>query len=280
MRPLSLISLLLLAACQLASSDKILVVSFFSSKSHKLTYFPLLEELATRGHEITILSPVKPFKPVPNITEIYTLDLEVMMADKFDPFKIKEENKKGANPFLMLDEFGLPEICRKSYDLPAVRDILTKKYDLIFMQPLFNECVFGIVHRLKAPLVLFFPTSVPSFVAGKIGNYFPPSFVSSPFLGYGDDMTFTERFISYGLDVFMDLVLRLYYEPKMEAIYREKLGQDVPSVSEILGEHVSLLLSNGHFALSRPKPYLPDVVDVGGIHSHPAGPLPKVCVEF
>lgn len=62
----------------------------------------------------------------------------------------------------------------------------------------------------------------------------------------------------------------------MSSLYREKLGQDIPTASEVLG-NASLILSNGHFSLARPRPYLPDVIDVGGIHSHPAKPLPKVC---
>ncbi|XP_021960380.1 UDP-glucuronosyltransferase 2A3 [Folsomia candida] len=263
---------------QISTSHKILVVSFFSSKSHKITYFPLLEELASRGHEITIISPVKPFKTVPNITEIFTLDLEAIMAGKFDPYKLKKEGK-GINPFLILEEFGLPDICRRSYNLPQVQGVLKESYDLVFMQPLFNECALGIVYRLKVPLVLFFPTNVPNFLAQKIGNHFPPSFVSNVFLGYGDDMTFYQRFVSFGANVMIDAILRFYYEPYMSSIYKEQLGQDIPEVTEILG-NASLILSNGHFSLSRPKPFLPDIVEVGGIHSKPAVPLPKDLEEF
>lgn len=63
----------------------------------------------------------------------------------------------------------------------------------------------------------------------------------------------------------------------MEQLYREKLGADIPGVIEILN-NVSLILSNGHFSLNKPKPYLPDVVDVAGIHSRQAKPLPKVSI--
>lgn len=47
------------------------------------------------------------------------------------------------------------------------------------------------------------------------------------------------------------------------------------TVSEILG-NASLVLSNGHFSITSPKPYYPDFIDVGGIHSRPAKPIPKV----
>lgn len=69
-------------------------------------------------------------------------------------------------------------------------------------------------------------------------------------------------------------ILKFYYEPAMSAIYKEKLGHDIPSVNEILAEQTALLLNNGHFALHGPKASSPDVVDVGAIHSRLAKPLP------
>lgn len=87
-------------------------------------------------------------------------------------------------------------------------------------------------------------------------------------------MDFFQRFKNYGLNIAMG-AMTYYYERKMTELYREALGDDIPPVAEIYG-NASLLLSNGHFALSKPRPNLPDVIEVGGLHSHPAKPLPKV----
>jgi hypothetical protein len=76
-------------------------------------------------------------------------------------------------------------------------------------------------------------------------------------------MTFLQRFLNFGMTLVIEALLKFYYEPYMTALYREKLGQDdIPTVSEILA-NASLILSNGHFSLSGPRPYLPDVIDVG-----------------
>jgi glucuronosyltransferase len=112
-------------------------------------------------------------------------------------------------------------------------------------------------------------------MASKIGNHFPPSFVSNIFLGLPSEMIFFERMKNFGATVIQDLILKFYYEPHMTKLYRKELGQDIPTISEIMA-NASLILSNGHFSLSSHKPYLPNIIDVGGIHSQPAKPLPKV----
>jgi len=273
--PLLLLSSVLLF--QIVCTEKILVVTFFESKSHKITYMGLIEELAKRGHEITIVSPVKAMKEIKNVKEIFTIDLEKgMLGSRFNVFEMKEK-KTSLNPFMLVDEFGA--VCRQSYDLPQVKELINQKFDLIFFQPLFNDCVLGLIHRLKAPLVLFFPTTAPTFLLSKLGGDHPPSVTPNLFLGYSDEMTFPQRFFNFGASAFMEGVLRFYYEPAMTAIYREKLGHDIPNVREILG-NTSLALSNGHFSLSKPKPYLPDIIDVGGIHSKPAKPLPKDLEDY
>src|SRR5665811_932828 len=100
MRGSILIATFTLAIILCVSSDKILVISFYSSKSHKLTYFRLLEELAKRGHEITIVSCIKPFKEVKNIKEIFTFDVEeIELFKTFNAFDIKESGKN-INPFI------------------------------------------------------------------------------------------------------------------------------------------------------------------------------------
>jgi glucuronosyltransferase len=239
----------------------------------KLTYMKLVEELASRGHQITMLSSQKPFEVIPNVKEIFTYDFEKAMEQKFDLVKMKESGQI-VNPFGMVPEYV--RVCEIVYDRPEIQALMREKFDLILMQPVFNDCAYGVVHKIKAPLVLFAPTSVAGFLVNKVGGYFPTSFVPNIFLGYSDEMTFVQRFINFGTNLAIESVLRLYYEPAMTDVYRRKLNDpNIPDVREIAG-NASLILSNGHFSLSGPKPFLPDVVDVGGIHSVPAKPLPKV----
>lgn len=261
--------------------EKILVVSFISTKSHKLTYMPLVEELGKRGHNITVLTPIKASKEAKNIKEILTMDGEnlqekLMKEQNLDLFKMKEENKQ-MNPFSMFHWFD--GVCRDTYDLPQVRAIMEESFDLILMQPMFNDCALGLVYRLGAPLVLFSPVSVAGFLVDKIGLHFPSSVVPNLLLDLPMEMDFYQRFLNFGFDVLLGVTIKFYYQPAIHAIFRDKVGDDVPTVNEILA-NTSLILSNGHFSLQGHKPLTPDVVEVGGLHSRPAKPLPKVRQHF
>jgi glucuronosyltransferase len=266
------LTLTLIVCSTPVSSSKILVLVFFSSKSHKITYMRLIEELASRGHEITVVTPIKQDKPIKNIKEVFTLDIQPFMS-QINFFESKEKGQQ-LNPLVMLEMMS--KVCSSSYDLPHVRALLDETFDLIFLQPFFNECVLGMAHKLKAPTVLFTPAGIPNGIVSAVGGHFPPSFVPHLMLGYGDEMTFYQRFINLGVNALMELLKNFLLIPKAQSIYREKLGDSsIPSVMEILG-NTSLVLSNRHFSIHGPQPYLPDIIDVGGIHSRPAKPLPKV----
>lgn len=49
-------------------------------------------------------------------------------------------------------------------------------------------------------------------------------------------------------------------------------------IKSVILANTSLILSNDYFSITEPKPYYPDVIDVGGIHSRPAKPVPKVSI--
>ncbi|OXA46599.1 UDP-glucuronosyltransferase 2C1 [Folsomia candida] len=263
----------------------ILAVEFFGSKSHVITYLPLLEELARKGDKVTLLSPSKGLTKEPNITEIFGINSDAMWKEyNLDLFAMKERNEE-MNPWTLLTQI-VPKGCREIYERPEVKALYDIDFDLILLQPLFNDCALGFIHKIMTksnattpPLVLFLPLSAPNFVVSKLGGYHPSSFVSNTFVNFGDDMTFYERFLNFGINIMFDAAYTYYYLPVMEELYREKVGSETPGSGEILGK-ASMILSNGHFALARPKPNLPDVVDVGGIHSRKAKPLPKDLEDF
>jgi len=255
------------------SSERILVLAFMASKSHKITYMKLLEELASRGHELIVVSSQKPLKEVPNIKEIYTFDYEEeIMGGHFDQMKMKEEGRQ-LNPFAIMPH--TIAACEKTYQMPEIQALMKESFDLIFMQA-FNDCAYGVVHKIGAPFVIFVQISIPSYLASQVGNYLPHSFVPNGFTGYPDEMTFYQRFVNFGVDMLMEVLMNLYSSSKMTDTYRRMLNDStIPSATEFTG-NASLILSNGHFSISKGKPLLPDVIDVGGIHSAPPKPLPKV----
>ncbi len=60
----------LVGLAALADAGRILIWMPVGSKSMKITYLPLAEELVRRGHEVVIVHPFKSEKPLKGITEI------------------------------------------------------------------------------------------------------------------------------------------------------------------------------------------------------------------
>ncbi len=98
------ILLLLSLAVEFAKADKILVLTFFSSKSHKITYMRLIEELASRGHQITVVTPIKGDKEIKNIREIETIDMDKLLEGKFDVFELKKSGQNMVNELEIVEK--------------------------------------------------------------------------------------------------------------------------------------------------------------------------------
>jgi len=136
---------------QTVEAENILVVMMFGSKSHKTAFDPLLEELAARGHQITILSIYKPGKPVPNITEIEAFDYDELVRKIPNPYDLRLQGKS-------MVAFSLTEIstkiCRAFYENPEVREILKRKFDLILVNAFLADCSYGFVHHFQSKFIL------------------------------------------------------------------------------------------------------------------------------
>ena len=252
---------------------KILSVAFISTKSHKIVYDPLLQQLAARGHQVTVLSPIISKKNITNMREILTVDSEEFLEKLPNLFEMKERNEK-YNPFLMVDNFI--NICKQSYEVPQVKALQNEQFDLIIHQPLANECTAGFLHKFNTSMILIVPLSAPSSLVSTLGSPSPLSFVPNLFTSYGEKMNFWERFMNFGWEVVLNGIQKYYFVPKMENLYRSILGDPtIPSYEDII-KNVSLVLSNSHFSMGGRRPFLPDVIEVGGMHCRPAKPLPQV----
>ncbi|CAG7819184.1 unnamed protein product, partial [Allacma fusca] len=121
--------------------------------------------------------------------------------------------------------------------------------------------------------------AAPNSITSRLGNWLPPSVVPNPLLPFSDRMSFYERVVTIALDWLFILGRDYEVAPLYEKMYRKYLGDDIPSVSEIEG-NISLLFMNSFSNFPAPRPTLPDVIEVGGMHARPAKPLPKDLEDF
>jgi glucuronosyltransferase len=66
----------------------------------------------------------------------------------------------------------------------------------------------------------------------------------------------------------------------MVEIYRKKLNDySIPNSDEVF-INASIVISCSHFSVGHPRPFLPDIIEVGGMHMQPAKPLPGDLLKF
>ncbi len=212
----------------------------------------------------------------PNVQQIMVIPVDKILTN-MDMFNMRKVGK--LNAFLNFSMEYIESACNTVWDSKELRNTMeTQSFDLIIVDYLLNQCFLGLIPHFKAPAIYVSTCVAPSFMLQMVGNRLPNSFVPSLFLEFTHEMTFPQRVGNLVFNLVMDVNRYFMWNIKMEKIYQEKMGI-TQSMSEI-DANVSMVLVNSHFTLTYPRPYLPDVVDVGGMHTRDGKPLPKVSVNM
>lgn len=166
----------------------------------------------------------------------------------------------------------------------ALRDLLEdhrsgKPFDLIIFDDGCCEPVLGLVHKLgNPPLLLATTYGSPQWMTHRAGNVFNPAYVPSMVSPYDQQMTFYERC----QNTLYYLMTHWYYYVMLEGLNsdlaKDVFGENAPSGREI-AKRANVAIVNHHAALHDPRPMLPGLIGIAGLHI-PEQPrqLPQVCV--
>ena len=112
-----------------------------------------------------------------------------------------------------------------------------------------------------------------------MGNPAPSSYIPLLSTGYPVKMSFCQRIKNFLLGTFAEIFHADHHMKHQDLIMRKYLGDDLPPLSDI-AKNTSLLLLNHHHSLAFPRPFLPNVIQVAGIHVHEPKPLPEVSLQL
>jgi UDP:flavonoid glycosyltransferase YjiC (YdhE family) len=94
-------------------------------------------------------------------------------------------------------------------------------------------------------------------------------------------MTFVERFGNTMMAIFETVFMNIMYYPRQAELYRAAFPNAKKDFDQIMRNGVSMVLLNSHFTLSHTRPYLPNMVEVGGMHiKRTPDPLPADIKAF
>ncbi|MCQ7614240.1 UDP-glycosyltransferase family protein, partial [Salmonella enterica] len=263
--------------------------------SHWINLKTILDELVHRGHEVTVLTSsasvlVDPSKSSAFKFEVFPSSLSKEELENYFGKIIQDWNNIISNYSLWTYYIELQNICNGYSDISEkfCKDAVFNKglmkklqdlsYDVILADAI-SPCGELLAEILKTPFV-YTLRFCPGYTYEKYsgGLSFPPSYVPIILSELTDRMTFMERVKNMLHVLYFDFWFQTFREKNWNQFYSEVLGKPT-SLLELMGK-ADMWLIRSYWDLEFPRPFLPNVEFVGGLHCKPAKPLPKEMEEF
>nr|XP_049706090.1 UDP-glycosyltransferase UGT5-like isoform X1 [Helicoverpa armigera]WRX06260.1 UGT33F2A-like protein [Helicoverpa armigera] len=257
---------------------RILAVFPVPSISHQVVFRPLTQELARRGHEVTVITPDPVFKnsgAPPNLTEIDVHDVSYNIW--------KESFIKAASKGVKDDSYSQMEIIMSTFsrvfDAQLKTDVVqnlikdkSKQFDLLLLEACVRPALaFSHIYK-NVPVILV------SSLGAAPGNYEVIGASEHPIL-YPN--LFRKRLYNLSLwekieELYEHYRIVKFFESNTvleNQVLRDNFGPEIPTVHE-LGNNVDMLFLNINPVFEGIRPVPPSVVYMGGLHQKPAKELP------
>jgi len=267
---------LLLLAIQGADSANILFFFQVSTYSHRIVVWPLVEALVDRGHNVTFHTIYHSKNPNPKVREFFPKSMQERMRER----SAAEPDVLGAFMSARLQEGrigtirlsgGLPSVglllCQDFLDAPETDAFIkTEQFDLVVIDPLFNECGYGIAHRFGAKTIIFSTTHPFSWTTEALGVVQDTSIFSELHVSFQIPMNFLEKVFSTLFIPGIHYWKLWFYYPKLDAMFQKGFNDPHMPPIEELERRTSLVLFNSHFSEEEARSLPPMFVPIGGIH--------------
>ncbi|XP_055635124.1 UDP-glucosyltransferase 2-like [Toxorhynchites rutilus septentrionalis] len=252
-----------------SESAKILAIFPVPFREHQLVYRPLIEQLANKGHDITLLTtdPID-LRVAGNgslVERIEQIDLNFVYG-----LPILDDLKKinlDARDMLKNVFDVMRKISQAELQHPSVQELIQEnaKFDVVMVEWSGVSLMNAFAYHFSTPLVGIANGGAYINAHEALGNPNHPIGYPSIFMPFSEDLSLLQRISS----VFFTIWYRFYYYteeiPKQNLIASENFGCGIPDVFEI-ERKADLLLINSYQALGNVRPIGPTTIYLGGIH--------------
>lgn len=149
---------------------------------------------------------------------------------------------------------------------PTFRKIMkNEEFDLVIHGFVFNLFHLGLGLHFKCPSVVLSTSPAVYSVNKLIGQPMNPEAVPSFTLNIKGQMSFFQRLKNMIMSV-MEMAIDFILDYMNGVYYRQNFAEEkYPSFQEAK-KNVALVLVNSHFSQANVRPYLPNLIEVGGMH--------------
>ncbi|XP_013870085.1 UDP-glucuronosyltransferase 2A1 isoform X3 [Austrofundulus limnaeus] len=282
----------LLYSSPLVTGGKILV--FPVDGSHWINMKVIIEELHTRGHEVTVLCPSDPWYIKDDSPYYKAININSPAGfdrDKMESYVLKtlDIRRQGASLWTRLslvhDLFEQAYLMHKLVlqmvetifeDEKLMQSLRDAKFDLVLTDPAFGGGVF-MAQRLGLPLVF----NARWTIQGEGHEPIAPSpFSYVPITGseLSDKMTFTERVKNILYFLFTCVQTWYVVTPNYKPFTHRHINTDIHYM-ELL-QAADIWLMRNDFTFEFPRPTMPNIVYISGFQCKPSKPLSKDLEDF
>jgi len=241
----------------------ILAIEPLTGKSHWNFMSALLRALTDSGHRVTAFTPLPDEERI-NYTEI-DISKEMSAMDVGIDSHFVLENFRKSSVMIPLVMNWTRCICDIINEHPKMKDILNSEksdYDLIIVERAASECVTYVAAKLNVPIIFSSPSPLKTTIEySLIGNGPNPATVSHVMAYHSVPRTFFQRFTNSLFFVYSTfLSTRKEFEIKTNNPGEYDLIEPIKP---------SIVFLNTYYITEAPRPFPPNVIQVGGIHLQP-----------
>ncbi|XP_027590774.2 UDP-glucuronosyltransferase 1A1-like [Pipra filicauda] len=268
--PVTLVVLLSLLG--LAVGGKLLVVPV--DGSHWLSMRQVLDSLRQKGHDVVVVAPevslhIKPSKnyvmkmyPVPFTQEEMEKEFQAFFHLSFEEGSFLSRFLKVYEASKRISAFGVSSCKELLQNQELIKYLEESQFDALLTDPVL-PCGSILAEHLSLPSV-YFLRGIPcglDFEATQCPN--PPSYVPRIFTDHTDHMTFFQRVRNLLYDFPNVFLCDFAFQP-FAKLASEFLHRDV-TVLDLLRQG-SVWLLRVEFVLDYPRPLMPNIIPIGGVH--------------
>ncbi|KAG5276727.1 hypothetical protein AALO_G00109050 [Alosa alosa] len=284
-------ALVLSVTLSMSSGGKVLV--FPADGSHWVNMKVIIEELHSRGHNITVVRPSDSWyikEESPHYTSITIPSAGGFDEEFFGSFvkrllQIRKEQKFWSRMMFELELIRqFSEMHRQMCEMLTImfqdealmKSLTDAKFDVVLTDPGMGNGVF-LARRLGLPLVFNVRWTVHGEAHYAIAPS-PLSYVPYPRTELTDKMTFSQRLQNVLAWTVGSIQWPMMVSSHYTAFCKRFFGPDVDYFS--LFQDADIWLMRNDFTFDFPRPTMPNVVYMSGFQCKPAKPLPADLEEF
>ncbi|KAM7358902.1 UDP-glycosyltransferase family 316 member A1 [Cochliomyia hominivorax] len=255
-------------------------------KSHYLFGHYLLTQLVEQNnHTVTLISPYEMSQVEGvegflinngNLREIKVEGLLKNWQEMGLTFHLEEMHEKSVMEHFTRLMYATTSNTDHILQNSQVKELLQskQKFDLLIVDLFLNDALLGLSFYYQIPTVVLSPSGSNTWLNQRFGNPQNAALDPSNFLPYSKDMSFWQRCVNTLMAMFEKLTYSFFHMISQQAVYTKHFEplcqlaswcQELPHHKQ-LTENLSLALINSHPVLQYPRAFLPNMLNIAGLH--------------